>query len=256
SSFGISGTNAHAIIEAPHRPEPSTAESRDEDAGPDRRTGSVVAPWTVSAHSEDALRTQAGRLAAHLRTHPELTATDLAFSLATTRAAARHRAAFVPQDRSAALTVLDALAEGDFQDAAVDTARPQAAPVFVFPGQGWQWAGMAVGLYDSAPVFARALDECAAALEPHLDFRVLPFLRAEAAAAQDRPDTDLSTDRVDVVQPVLFAVMVSLASLWRAHGVEPAAVVGHSQGEIAAACVAGALSLDDAARLVAVRSRV
>ncbi|WP_317933106.1 SDR family NAD(P)-dependent oxidoreductase [Streptomyces cellostaticus] len=253
SSFGISGTNAHAVIEAP--PE-DTRPSGDRAAGPDRPRARVVAPWVVSAHTETALRTQAGRLAAHLREQPEHTATDVAFSLATTRAAARHRAAFVPDGRAAALAALDALADGDTEDAAVDTARPQSAPVFVFPGQGWQWAGMAVQLYDTSPVFARTMDECAAALEPHLDFLVLPFLRAEAAAAAGRPDTDLSTDRVDVVQPVLFAVMVSLAALWRAHGVEPAAVIGHSQGEIAAACVAGALSLDDAARLVAVRSRV
>ncbi|MGW1375444.1 SDR family NAD(P)-dependent oxidoreductase [Streptomyces sp. NPDC002446] len=256
SSFGISGTNAHAIVEAPPRQERATGPSGERTAGPDRRRSGVLAPWVVSAHSEAALRTQAGRLAAHLREHPELTATDVAFSLATTRAAARHRAAVVPDGRAEALDVLAALAEGDTADAVVATARPQSAPVFVFPGQGWQWAGMAVRLYDTSPVFARAMDECAAALEPHLDFRVLPFLRAEAAAADGRPDADLSTDRVEVVQPVLFAVMVSLAALWRAHGVEPAAVIGHSQGEIAAACVAGALSLDDAARLVAVRSRV
>ncbi|MFI2620343.1 SDR family NAD(P)-dependent oxidoreductase [Streptomyces sp. NPDC018584] len=257
SSFGISGTNAHAIVEAPPRQEPAEPPVGDEAAGPDRRRGSVVAPWAVSAHSEAALRVQAGRLAAHMREHPEITATDLAFSLATTRAAGRHRAAFVACGRTEALAALDALADGGHQDAVVGAARPQASPVFVFPGQGWQWAGMAVRLYDAAPVFARAMDECAASLEPHLDFRVLPFLRAEAAAADSRSDdADLSTDRVDVVQPVLFAVMVSLASLWRSYGVEPAAVIGHSQGEIAAACVAGALSLDDAARLVAVRSRV
>ncbi|MEV7019914.1 SDR family NAD(P)-dependent oxidoreductase, partial [Streptomyces sp. NPDC093991] len=254
SSFGISGTNAHAIVEAPPHQEPATGPSGGRAAGPERAR--VVAPWVVSAHSEAALRTQAGRLAAHLREHPGHTATDVAFSLATTRAAARHRAAFVPDGHAGALAALDALAEGDPQHAVVGTAGPQTSPVFVFPGQGWQWAGMAVRLYDTSPVFARAMDECAAALQPHLDFPVLPFLRAEAAAAAGRPDADLSTDRVDVVQPVLFAVMVSLAALWRAHGVEPAAVIGHSQGEIAAACVAGVLSLDDAARLVAVRSRV
>ncbi|MEU0744381.1 SDR family NAD(P)-dependent oxidoreductase, partial [Streptomyces sp. NPDC006134] len=256
SSFGISGTNAHAIVEGPPAQEPATGPTGDRTAGPDRRHACVVAPWVVSAHSEAALRTQAGRLAAHLREHPGHTATDVAFSLATTRAEARHRAAFVPDGRAEALAALDALAGGGTGDAVVDTARAGSSPVFVLPGQGWQWAGMAVRLYDTSPVFARAMDECAAALEPHLDFSVLPFLRAEAAAADGRPGAGLSTDRVDVVQPVLFAVMVSLAALWRAHGVEPAAVIGHSQGEIAAACVAGALSLDDAARLVAVRSRV
>ncbi|MFI1408231.1 SDR family NAD(P)-dependent oxidoreductase, partial [Streptomyces griseofuscus] len=255
SSFGISGTNAHVVLEEAPRDVRAAGSSAGQGAAPDRRAR-IVAPWVVSAHSEAALRDQAGRLAAHLREQPGHTPADVAFSLATTRAAARHRAAFVPGGYDAALDALDELAGGGTEGVVTGTARPGASPVFVFPGQGWQWAGMAVALYDSSPVFARALDECAAALRPHLDFSVLPFLRAEAAAAAGRPDADLSSDRVDVVQPVLFAVMVSLAALWRAHGVEPAAVIGHSQGEIAAACVAGALSLDDAARLVAVRSRV
>ncbi|MFJ8429543.1 SDR family NAD(P)-dependent oxidoreductase, partial [Streptomyces sp. NPDC094021] len=256
SSFGISGTNAHVLLEEAPRDLRATGPAGGRGAAPDRRQTRIVAPWVVSAHSEAALRDQAGRLAAHLREQPEHTPTDVAFSLATTRAARRYRAAFVPDGRGAVPDALAELAEGGVEGVVRGTARPQSGPVFVFPGQGWQWAGMAVALYDTSPVFARALDECAAALEPHLDFSVLPFLRAEAAAAAGRPDADLSSDRVDVVQPVLFAVMVSLAALWRAHGVEPAAVIGHSQGEIAAACVAGALSLDDAARLVAVRSRV
>ncbi|MBI0320029.1 acyltransferase domain-containing protein, partial [Streptomyces javensis] len=116
--------------------------------------------------------------------------------------------------------------------------------VLVFPGQGSQWVGMAAGLLESSPVFAERLGECAAALGPFVGWSLVDVL-GDAVALE----------RVDVVQPVLWAVMVSLAELWRSYGVEPAAVIGHSQGEIAAACVAGALSLEDAARVVALRSR-
>ena len=120
--------------------------------------------------------------------------------------------------------------------------------VFVFPGQGSQWVGMAVQLLDESPVFAGLLGECEGALSGFVDWSVEGVLRGVDGAP--------GLDRVDVVQPVLFCVMVALAGLWRACGVEPGAVVGHSQGEIAAACVAGGLSLDDAARVVVLRSRV
>lgn len=118
---------------------------------------------------------------------------------------------------------------------------------FVFPGQGSQWTGMARDLLDSDAVFADELDRCDAALRPFTTWSVASVLRGDAGAP--------SLDRVDVVQPVLFAVMVSLAAVWRARGVRPDAVIGHSQGEVAAACVAGALSLNDAAAVVALRSQ-
>ncbi|MDX3559367.1 acyltransferase domain-containing protein, partial [Streptomyces europaeiscabiei] len=119
--------------------------------------------------------------------------------------------------------------------------------VFVFPGQGSQWVGMAVGLLDSSPVFAARFAECGAALEGFVEWSLVDVVRGVEGAP--------GLDRVDVVQPVLWAVMVSLAALWESFGVRPAAVVGHSQGEIAAAVVAGALSLVDGARVVALRSR-
>ncbi|WP_461030959.1 acyltransferase domain-containing protein, partial [Streptomyces sparsus] len=120
-------------------------------------------------------------------------------------------------------------------------------PVFVFPGQGAQWVGMAVELLDASPVFAERFGECGAALEGFVGWSLVDVVRGVEGAP--------GFGRVDVVQPVLWAVMVSLAAVWESFGVRPAAVVGHSQGEIAAACVAGALSLEDAARVVALRSQ-
>jgi acyl transferase domain-containing protein/NADP-dependent 3-hydroxy acid dehydrogenase YdfG/acyl carrier protein len=233
SSFGISGTNAHVVVEEAAAPAPAPG-----DAAP----GLLVFP--VSARSETALRAQAARLATHLRAHPDLALADVAGSLATTRTHFEQRAAVVTDDRAELLDALDALAAGTPAPALVTgRARAGGKLVFVFPGQGSQWDGMSRGLRD-VPAFRDALEACARALAPHVDPAVL-------AALAGGP----TLDRVDVVQPVLFAMMVSLAALWRSLGVEPDAVVGHSQGEIAAACVAGALTLEAAARVVAVRSR-
>ncbi|MEV8396248.1 type I polyketide synthase [Streptomyces sp. NPDC056650] len=168
--------------------------------------------------------------------------------MATTRALFDHRAVVVGEDRRELLTGLEALAAGEPAAQVVSgTAAEAGGTVFVFPGQGSQWPGMARELLDSSEVFAKRLAECADALAPHTDWSLLDVVRGVPHAP--------NLDRVDVVQPVLFAVMVSLAELWRSLGIVPDAVVGHSQGEIAAAHVAGALSLDDAARVVALRSR-
>ncbi|MFD7639740.1 type I polyketide synthase [Kitasatospora sp. NPDC059795] len=241
SSFGLSGTNAHVVIEQP----PAEPESVP---APAPVPGSSVVPWVLSGRTAEAVKAQAERLHAHLTEHPELSSVDVGHSLATTRTAFEHRAAVVGDDRAALLGGLAALAAGDRAPGLVEGAVARSArTVFVFPGQGSQWAGMARELLDHAPAFADRIAACARALAPHLDWSLLAVLR-------DEPDAP-PLDRVDVVQPVLWAVMVSLAELWRAHGIVPDAVVGHSQGEIAAACVAGALSLDDAARIVALRSR-
>ncbi|WP_169810949.1 acyltransferase domain-containing protein, partial [Nocardia amikacinitolerans] len=128
-----------------------------------------------------------------------------------------------------------------------NTASDTGRIAFVFGGQGSQWPGMAADLYDSSPVFRQRLDECAQALDPHIDWPLIDTLRGAAGTP--------SLDRVDVVQPALFAMMIALAELWRVAGITPDAVIGHSQGEIAAAVVAGGLSLDDGARIVALRSR-
>ncbi|MBW5487048.1 acyltransferase domain-containing protein, partial [Streptomyces bambusae] len=175
-------------------------------------------------------------------------AADTALSLATTRAALARRAVVVGDDADGRLDGLARLAAGESAAHLVEgLADIEGKTAFVFPGQGSQWAGMAVELYASSPVFAARLDECAAALAPYTDWSLLEVLRQADGAP--------GFDRVDVVQPALWAVMVSLAALWRACGVEPAAVIGHSQGEIAAAAVAGALSLQDAAKVSALRAK-
>ncbi|WP_394838005.1 SDR family NAD(P)-dependent oxidoreductase [Pendulispora rubella] len=250
SSFGISGTNAHLILEeAPNDSGDAIAikdsiELIDAIASDD----ATASPLLLSAKSETALRAQAERLLGHLSAHPELPLADVAHALATGRAHFEHRAAVAVSDRAALLEALRGLAEGQLSSRTV-VAQAQTAGkvVFVFPGQGSQWAGMARALLASSDVFRARIDACAQALAPHVDWSLHAVLQEEDSAP--------SLDRVDVVQPVLFAVMVSLAALWQSMGVRPDAVVGHSQGEIAAACVAGALSLDDAAKIVALRSR-
>ncbi|WP_446681672.1 type I polyketide synthase [Allokutzneria oryzae] len=238
SSFGISGTNAHVIIEQP------------EDVPADRPAlGERPAlPWRLSGGSEAALRAQAQRLAEHLSANPGLDPVDVGFSLAATRSELEYRAVVVGADTEALTAGLRALAADLPAPGLVrGVASGLGKVVFVFPGQGSQWLGMAVELMDASPVFRAEIEACSAALESYVDWSLLDVLRGAEGAP--------GYDRVDVVQPALFSVLVSLAALWRSFGVEPAAVVGHSQGEIAAAYVAGALSLDDAACVVALRSQ-
>ncbi|MCX4743061.1 SDR family NAD(P)-dependent oxidoreductase [Streptomyces antibioticus] len=226
SSFGVSGTNAHVILE--HAPEVERAAVVEP----------VAVPWVLSARSAEALREQAAKLVAHLGEQPEFSPANVGWSLATGRATLEHRAVVVGRDREELLAGL-----GDVNAGSGSGGRV----VFVFPGQGAQWAGMGVELLDTAPVFADRFAECARALAEFVDWDAEAVLRGTPGAS--------SLERVDVVQPLSWAVMVSLAALWRSYGVEPAAVVGHSQGEIAAACVAGGLSLRDGARVVALRSQ-
>ncbi|MEU0692429.1 type I polyketide synthase [Streptomyces niveus] len=241
SSFGISGTNAHVIIE--RAPEPATVQSDMEtDTPADGETLGPV-PWVLTAKSPAALPEQAARLLAHLDTHPRARPADIGHSLATTRGHFAHRAVVIGADAAELRDSLAALAAGATAPGLVEgTAAGHARPLFVFPGQGSQWTGMATELLDESPEFAARMRECFAACAPHIDWD---------------PMTELSgpLDRVDVVQPLLWSVMVSLAHTWAAHGVRPAGVIGHSQGEIAAAVVAGALSVEDGARIVTLRSK-
>ncbi len=240
SSFGISGTNAHVIVEAAPVSGPDAPQR---EAGPEV----PVVPWVISAKSATALGAQGARLAEHVRSHPELDVADVGWSLAG-RSAFEHRAVVVGGDRDRLLTGLDELAADEPVSVIRGTAAPAGKTVFVFPGQGSQWPGMANELLDTAPVFARQIEECAEAFSEFVDWSLTDVLRGTAEAP--------GMDRVDVVQPVLFAVMVSLTELWKSVGVRPDAVIGHSQGEIAAAHVAGALSLRDAAKVVTLRSKL
>ncbi|WUI00899.1 SDR family NAD(P)-dependent oxidoreductase [Spirillospora sp. NBC_00431] len=243
SSFGISGTNAHVILEAA----PPAADDADDDAHDDA-PGETV-PWIISAKSEEALREQAGRLRAWAGERPPWRPADVGRSLVATRTSHDHRAVLLGRDRDDFLTGLDALAAGRPAASLVrgTVAAARGRTVFVFPGQGSQWTGMAAELLDTSPVFARELESCAGEIDALTGWSLIDVLRGAA----DAP----GLDRVDVVQPALFAVMVSLAATWRSYGIEPDAVVGHSQGEIAAAHVAGALSPRDAARAVVLRSK-
>ncbi|WP_067186442.1 type I polyketide synthase [Microtetraspora niveoalba] len=244
SSFGMSGTNAHVILE--EAPEPDPTPPPPPVAAP--LTGAPT-PWVLSARGGAALRAQAAKLRAHLESRPDLTVPEVARALWTTRSSSDHRAVLLADDRETFAGLLDALAEDRPAAGLVrGVAGPRGRTVLVFPGQGTEWAGMAEGLLDSAPVFLDTVRECDAALADHIAWSVEDVLRGADGAPP--------TDRLDVIQPVLFTTMVSLAALWRAHGITPAAVVGHSQGEIAAAYVAGALTLPDAAKIVAVRSRL
>ncbi|MFJ6655268.1 SDR family NAD(P)-dependent oxidoreductase [Streptomyces sp. NPDC091377] len=245
-SYGISGTNAHVVVEeAP--PPPAGAAMPPPSGAAGTEHGPL--PWVLTAANPAALRDQAQRLLDHLAAQPGYSAADVGLSLATTRARLPYRAAVTGNQPSAYEKDLRALAEGKPSARLIGPARALDRPptAFVFPGQGGQWAGMAAGFLDVVPEFTEQMHACADALAACVDWSPLDVLRGVPGAPE--------IDRVDVMQPVLFATMVSLAALWRAHGVRPDAVTGHSQGEIAAAFVAGALSLEDAVRIVALRSR-
>ncbi|MEU9117970.1 type I polyketide synthase [Streptomyces sp. NPDC048483] len=259
SSFGISGTNAHVILEQASAVEVEVESGEEAEGAPSDGRGSEsavvsagagVVPWVLSAKSEVGLRGQAERLGAFVAERPELSSADVGFSLASSRAVWDYRAVVVGADRESLLAGVASVAAGvpgvGVVSGVAGSVGSGAGPVLVFPGQGSQWVGMAVGLLDSSPVFAARWVECERALGSFVDWSL-----TEVARSGDL----VVLERVDVVQPLLWAVMVSLAEVWRVAGVEPAAVVGHSQGEIAAAVVAGGLSLEDGARVVALRSQ-
>ncbi|MET9498955.1 type I polyketide synthase, partial [Streptomyces sp. NPDC006552] len=242
SAFGVSGTNAHLILEE------APADGPAEQASP---PADGVVPLVVSARGEAALAAQAGRLAAFVEEAEGgdgVSLTSVAGSLVAGRALLSERAVVVAASHAEALAGLRALERGESAAGVVSGGGGGSGKVvWVFPGQGSQWAGMGRELLDSSPVFAERIGECAAALEPYVDWSLVDVLRGEV-----EPEL---LERVDVLQPASFAVMVGLAAVWSSVGVLPDAVVGHSQGEIAAACVSGALSLEDAARVVALRSQ-
>ncbi|PPJ18908.1 hypothetical protein C5E45_33980, partial [Nocardia nova] len=239
SAFGVSGTNAHLIVE-----EAPAAETGP--ATPDTDVPETTA-WLLSANSAAALAGQAQRLLTAVAA-PDKPAVAEVTAVLRRRALLNRRAVVVGSDRTELQRALDALARDVADDNLVrGAATTGRRVVFVFPGQGSQWAGMADSLVRTSPEFAGYLAECADALAPFVDWSLTDVLAGTPGAP--------SLDRVDVVQPALWAMMVSLAKLWIRLGVRPDAVIGHSQGEIAAAHIAGVLSLSDAARAVALRSK-
>ncbi|WP_328869734.1 SDR family NAD(P)-dependent oxidoreductase [Streptomyces sp. NBC_00287] len=274
SSFGISGTNAHIILEAP---EPTSEATLTPVSGEPVWRGGPV-PWVLSARDGEALRAQAGRLADHLESgaSEDFGASgesgavsvsvgsdapdpaDISFALVTQRAALEHRAVLLGPDRTALLGAARALAAGtDVPEASagrIVTGRAKAAAgvTFVFPGQGSQWLGMGRELLASSPVFAARIAECETALTPYVDWRLTELLNGPEPGSRWAQ----WTEHVEIIQPVLWAVMISLAAVWESLGITPSAVVGHSQGELAAAVVAGALSLDDGARVITARAAI
>ncbi|MEV6612261.1 SDR family NAD(P)-dependent oxidoreductase, partial [Kutzneria sp. NPDC051319] len=228
SSFGVSGTNAHVIVEQA----PAVA------AEPAASVSVPAVPLLLSGRSAASVRGVAGRLAERLS---EVSLLDAAATLSG-RAVFGHRAVVVASDEAEAVAGLRELA------AVSGGGAVTGKTAFVFPGQGSQWLGMGAQLFLESEVFAARLRECAEALASVVDFDVLAVIRGDVV--------DVDVERVDVVQPLSFAVMVSLAAVWVSYGVVPDAVVGHSQGEIAAAVVSGALSLEDGARVVGLRSQL
>jgi acyl transferase domain-containing protein len=258
SSFGIGGTNAHVVLEEAPPRAPS---------GPSR-------PWqllTLSARTPEALDAAAARLAGHLRAHPELPLADVAFTLREGRKAFAHRRAVVVREGEDAAQILEAATPDRTVSAGVTGETRTVA--FLFPGLGDHYPNMARGLYEAEPVFRAEVDRCAGILHPLLGMDIREVLFPGEAPSDAAPTggfdlkrmlgrdaaVDPSAERLnhtELAQPAVFVIDYALAKLWMSFGIVPAAVIGHSLGEYAAACIAGILTLEDALALVADRARI
>jgi acyl transferase domain-containing protein/thioesterase domain-containing protein/acyl carrier protein len=239
NSLGVGGTNAHAVLEeAPKRPKGAESDW-------------PYQPLVLSARSKAALDAQAARLAAHLRAHPEQPLADVAWTLKQGRRAFDKRRVLVARDHAEAAALLEgADPRRVFTHDHLGTA-PEV--VFMFPGGGAQYAGMARDLYETEPVFADWMDRGLAVLEPQIDHDIralwLPAKGQEAAA-------DQALKRPSVQLPLIMITEYALAKLYESWGVRPAALVGHSMGENTAACLAGVMSFEDCIGLVLLRGRL
>ncbi len=232
SSFGVGGTNVHVLLEeAPRR-----------EAAGESQHGLQILP--LSARSAAALDRAKANLARHLATHPDASLADVAATLQTGRRAFAHRAVVVADSVDEA--------QAKLQKGAIGGEAPQAAPpvVFMFPGQGAQYPGMGDALYRTEPVYRQWIDRGAEALTPHLGLDIRTLLFSETPEGDDTPHPIRSTI---YAQPALFLVEYALAQLWIARGIKPAAMIGHSVGELVAACVAEAIAFEDALYLIAQR---
>ncbi len=254
SSFGISGTNAHVILE--EAPVPAASEKSQNGAasgeGPEATEAPTPLPNTLalplSAKSEPALREAAANLASHLTDNPELDPADVAFSLATTRALFEQRAVVSGESREQLLERLGALARNE-QSPGITEGKAQTGKLaYLFTGQGAQRPDMGAELYESSPLFAGALDEACEALDPHLERSLKELL----FATEGSKEAEL-LNRTEFTQPALFAIELALFRLLEPLGPKPDYLCGHSIGELAAAHLAGVLSLEDAAKLICAR---
>jgi len=249
NSFGWGGTNAHVVLTTPPPPAPA-----DPDSAPPSVPTGLPCLVPLSAHDPQDLAAHAAALTDHLP-HDHDTVRAFAATLAR-RDHFPQRAAVIATTPDRLRTALADLAAGTTPAPETDTAPatvtgravPHHRTAFVFPGQGSQWTGMGQDLYRDSPLFAAVITRCAEALRPHIDWKLLDVFTGAAE--------DLWTTRIDMLQPTLWAMSLGLAELWRAHGIEPDVVLGHSQGEITAATFAGILSYQDAALIVARRSAI
>ncbi len=249
SSFGYGGTNCHVVVESSPRPLRDALGAHGAHAGPAGEDRVYFLP--VSGKVEEARRESARRLAETIERAPDLSLDDLCYTAGARRAHHRVRATVVAQGRAELLDGLRAVAEGEEHASTQIGASPIGdAPkvVFVFSGQGSQWVGMGRQLIAQQPVFRAKIEECDVLLRRHLPWSLLDELAA--------PEERSRLGETEVVQPALFAIQVGLAALLESWGVRPDGVIGHSIGEVAAAHVAGALSIEEATRLVAWRGRI
>lgn len=244
SSFGFGGTNAHVIVEEAGSVGADTVSGRADVGG----SGGGVVAWVISGKTASALAAQAGRLGRYVRARPALDVVDVGYSLVSTRSVFDHRAVVVGQTRDELLAGLAGVVAGRPEAGVVcGVGKPAGKTAFVFAGQGSQWLGMGSELYAAYPVFAEALDAMVDELDRHLRYPLRDVIWVH--------DQDL-LNTTEFAQPALFAVEVALYRLLMSWGVRPGLVLGHSVGELAAAHVAGALCLPDAAMLVAARGRL
>lgn len=244
SSFGFGGTNAHVIVEEAGSVGADTVSGRADVGG----SGGGVVAWVISGKTASALAAQAGRLGRYVRARPALDVVDVGYSLVSTRSVFDHRAVVVGQTRDELLAGLAGVVAGRPEAGVVcGVGKPAGKTAFVFAGQGSQWLGMGSELYAAYPVFAEALDAVVDDLDRHLRYPLRDVIWGH--------DQDL-LNTTEFAQPALFAVEVALYRLLMSWGVRPGLVLGHSVGELAAAHVAGALCLPDAAMLVAARGRL
>ena len=248
NSFGFGGANAHVILEAPPAPAPAAARPID----PERSW-----PVVVSARSEQALQASAARLADWVEQHEQGNGhspllPDLTYTLGARRNHHAHRLTLAAPTSAALVTELRAFAAGTdgSQVRTSFTPRPEHPPRvgFIMSGQGPQWWGMGRELMRHEPVFREAMEHCARAMEPWARFSLLEELARDEASSR--------LQQTEIAQPAIFAMQVALSALWKSLGVTPSAIVGHSVGEIAAACVAGILSVEEAARVIVLRARL